>query len=525
MSTLKEKLSRLLWGSQPGPAEHIVTRWAFIRALGIVYLIAFVSVWVQADGLFGDQGILPVQDFLDGVRQNNPSNYYQRCPTVFWFGCSNTAIHLVCAAGTVASVLMAAVVLPGLGAILAWICYLSLVKVGQDFFGFQWDELLLEAGFLAIFFAPARLFVTLSRDDKPSRIVLWLLRWLCFRLMFSSGLVKLTSGDPTWTWPNFTAMTYHYFTQPLPVWTAWYMHQLPVWFQKFTTIFVLAIELIVPFTIFAPRRVRHLGAYILVGFQVLLILTGNYCFFNLLAIVLCIPLFDDAAFPARFRNAVPPPPAAPPPARRSVLSHWRTALMALLACAIVPLSILATLEDMGVLDRENMLAKWPKVQGAFMTASWDFNCVGGYGLFRWMTTKRPEIAIEGSNDGENWLAYEFKYKPGDMSRRPAFVAPYQPRLDWQMWFAVLYPRRSFNWFLPFIKRLLDGSPAVLSLLEKNPFPDAPPKYIRAVLYEYTFTDRANGDSAWWQRKQLGLYMKDISLDDFYYGPKLDDEKQ
>ena len=292
-------LTRLLWGRQLGPQSHQLVRWTFLRSLGIVYLIAFVSLWTQIVGLIGHNGIAPVQDLLKSVEQYVSAEHpaaerYHLLPTLCWFGAGDGSLKWQCAAGTALAILLLIGVAPAPCLFLLWLIYLSLTSAGNVFLGFQWDALLLETGFLAIFFAPLRLLPRrLSRESPPSRIVLWLLRWLLFRLMFESGVVKLTWGDATWI--KLNALNIHYETQPLPTWIGWYAHQLPQWFQKSSTVVMFAIELAVPFLIFAPRRPRQLAAVVFVVFQLVILLTGNYCFFNLLTIALCLTLLDDAA--------------------------------------------------------------------------------------------------------------------------------------------------------------------------------------------------------------------------------------
>jgi hypothetical protein len=317
-----------------------------------------------------------------------------------------------------------------------------------------------------------------------------LFRWLLFRLMFLSGAVKLLSHDPSWH--NLTAMSFHYLTQPLPTPIAWYMHQLPAGFQHFSTGAVLFTELFIPFLIFGPRLWRLVGAFFLLGLQLLIATTGNYAFFNLLALALCLFLFDDqrlAGFRLRAR-------------------HSRTKPIAVACIAAVVLA-LSFSELAGT-----FLESPPAAARALERFTSQFGLVNSYGLFAVMTTSRPEIAIQGSNDGVTWLDYSFRFKPGDLSRRPRWVAPYQPRLDWQMWFAALAGSEGTPWFGNILVRLLQGSPEVAGLLEGNPFPTAPPKYVRALLFDYSFTDfaerRATGN--WWKRRPLGLYFPAISLD-------------
>jgi hypothetical protein len=386
---------------------------------------------------------------------------------------------------------------------------LSLSTICREFLGYQWDILLLETGFLAIFFAPLTLFPRVYRTAPPSRTMLWLLRWLLFCLMLQSGSVKLLSRDATWH--NLTALTFHYETQPLPTWLGWYAHQPPVWFQKASTALMFGIELVVPFLIFAPRRPRFMGCAALIALQILILLTGNYCFFNLLTIVLCLTLLDDAFLiqfvPRILMRRFPPPLPSTPDTpffwlRR--ITHFSLAFI-LLGTSLLQFSSMF-----------QPRLPWPEpIIAAYEWLS-PFRSFSSYGLFARMTTSRPEIVVEGSDDGVTWFEYEFKYKPGNLNRRPQFVAPHQPRLDWQMWFAALdfYERHERSpWVINFCVRLLQGSPEVLALLERNPFPNAPPRYIRALVYDYHFTDFATRrkTGAWWRRELKGDYIPAISL--------------
>ncbi|MCL4294885.1 MAG: lipase maturation factor family protein [Anaerolineae bacterium] len=510
--------------STPCPSPHLLTRWLFLRLLGLVYFIAFASLWVQISGLIGSRGILPAADFLPAVRaQFGPESYYL-LPTLFWFNASDTALHLLGGGGALLSLLLVAGIAPGPILLLLWAFYLSLTVAGQDFLTFQWDNLLLETGFLAIFFAPWQLWPKLSDESPPSPIWLWLLRWLLFKLMFSSGVVKLLSGDPTWR--DLTALTYHYETQPLPAWTSWYAHQLLEWFQKSSVVGMFVIELAAPFLIFAPRRLRLLTCTVLTGLQLLIILTGNYAFFNWLSIMLCLLLLDDAflrrLLPRRWNAKLTAPeetgrgsnesngffsffyPLDPANPRPNLFAKSQQFLLLTLAVIIFLISSAQMIR---------MFMTLP--QPIRQVLSWvaPFRTFNAYGLFAVMTTTRPEIIIEGSNDGETWQAYEFKWKPGDPMRRPAFAAPHQPRLDWQMWFAALDTYQNNPWLINFMVRLLEGSPEVLGLLEYNPFPNAPPRYVRAMLYLYHFTDfsTTQPNGAWWQREQRLQYAPVLSL--------------
>jgi hypothetical protein len=438
------------------------------RLIGLVYFIAFLSWGVQAQGLIGSHGILPAAQFFQTAYQEYGKRAYWEWPSVFWLSASDNALVAGWALGAIWS----------LGVIFArdkWrmrvalagclILWLSLCSAGQDFLSFQWDILLSEAGFLALF-----------ADDSPSRV--WLFRWLAFRLMFSSGVIKLASGDPSWR--NLTAMHYHYETQPLPNPVAWLAAQAPMWFQKFSTVMTFAAELVAPFLFFCPRRLRRIGAWITIGFQALIFLTGNYTFFNILAVILALFLFIE--------------PKSEPPGK--VHRAFSAALILFIGVTS------------GCLVLELFSIQPP---GAEALMQWvaPFRVVNPYGLFAVMTTERQEIVVEGSNDGENWQAYEFPYKPGDLRRAPPIVAPHQPRLDWQMWFAALGNYQQNRWFVGFALRLLQGEATVVRLLSYNPFPNAPPKYIRARLYLYHFTHF--GQQGWWTREDRGLYLRPVSL--------------
>jgi lipase maturation factor 1 len=509
--TFFSRLTHWFWGKHVELPDYFLTRWIFLRALGAIYLIAFVSLWTQINGLIGHNGILPTDQFMSAVKQQCDTQgigleRFHLLPTLCWFDSSDRFLNIQCAAGTLFAILLIAGVAPVPCLALLWLLYLSLSTAGRDFLGFQWDNLLLEAGFLAIFFAPLHILPRLSRETPPSRIVLWLLRLLLFKLIFSSGCVKLLSGDPNWR--NLTALTFHYQTQPLPTWISWYANQLPLWFQKLSCAGMLAIEIGAPFLIFTPRRLKFLGCGAIVFLQILILLTGNYTFFNLLTIALCLLLLDDFIaekfLPRRLSGLFPPDPH---PSPLNFSRCWPCAVTIPLATVVLAVSFFQMISMFGV--RADLFAPMAALDEWLQP----LRTVNSYGLFAVMTTERREIIVEGSDDGVNWLPYEFKYKPGDMNLHPAFVEPHQPRLDWQMWFAALGNIQQNPWFESFCIRLLQGSPEVLALLEKNPFPKHPPRYIRAEFYDYHFTSfaeyRATG--AWWKREPAGEYLPPVSF--------------
>ena len=491
------------WGRKAaaGDAGWAFTCWLFLHLLGVIYLIAFLSLWMQLKGLVGHDGILPAAPFLQAARaQLGPAAYWV-LPTACWLNASDAALQLLCALGVGAAVALILDRAPAAMLALLWASYLSLATVCRDFLWFQWDSLLLETGFLAVFLAPWRMSPA-REPEPPPRLAVWLLRWLLFRLMVSSGAVKLSSGDPAWR--TLTALVYHYETQPLPTWIGWYAHQLPAWFHRLSCAAMFAVEFAAPFAAFAPRPWRRAGAAVLAAFQLLIMATGNYTFFNLLAIILCLPLLDDDLWPARWRSALRRPAAPNEPVAPRTCPRW---LLVPVACL---LALATTVPALGAFHER---ARVPAPLAALYSALATWRVVGSYGLFAMMTTSRPEIIVEGSADGEVWQAYEFTDKPGDLRRRPRFVAPNQPRLDWQMWFAALGGYRNNPWFLSFCSQLLKGSPDVLALLAHNPFPDGPPHYLRALVYDYRFTDVAarRAEGAWWRREPKGLYCPMLSL--------------
>lgn len=490
--------TRLLWGNQVRAPSYRAARGWFLRALGVIYLIAFVSLWVQIDGLIGEQGVLPVREFLDAARNQLGARGVAVLPTLCWLDSSNTFLHLLCASGAALSVLLLLGLAPAACLAALFTLYLSLTVAGQTFLSFQWDILLLETGFLAIFFAPMRLKLSARNNPPPSRLAVFLLKLLLFKIMFMSGLTKLTSGDNAW-W-ELTALNYHYETQPLPTVAGWWAHQSPPWFQQISTAFVLVVETVVPLFIWAPRRLRMVACTLLITLQVLIALTGNYCFFNLLTVALCLLLIDDFTFGI---------PQSPLPTETRA-RRWQHRIAAAVLLGTFPVNAML------IVSAFAPALRWPRPIGVVYSMIEPFHVVNGYGLFRVMTKTRAEIEIEGSADGAEWRPYEFNWKPGELNRAPQWVAPHQPRLDWQMWFAALGSYRDNPWFLALAEKLLTNSGDVTRLLARNPFPDVPPQYLRARIFEYHFTTaaerRATGE--WWKREDRGEYLPRISLRSF-----------
>jgi predicted DCC family thiol-disulfide oxidoreductase YuxK len=474
------RVTLALWGREPEPPRFDLVSFVFLRLLGLIYLAAFASFAVQAEGLIGSAGILPLTDYLERIHDRFGVQSYFRYPTLFWLSTNDYALSTVCWAGIATSLLLVVNVVPRLSLIILFMLYLSLFTVGQVFTIYQWDLLLLETGFLAILLTTGSL------------LAVWLMRWLLFRLMFLSGVVKLASGDTSWA--DLSVLRFFFETQPLPTPVAWYAHHAPEPALIGAAVATFAVELLLVFLIFTPRRPRLIAAWGIIILQLLILLTGNYSFFNLLALALTLFLFDDRAL----KRLVP--------VRISASSAGRlaSALIGAYAAAIVVVSV-------GQIYAAVIRSK-ELYPAALASAVAPLRIVNPYGAFAEIVTERNEIIIEGSDDRREWREYEFKYKPGELTRAPSWNIPHQPRLDWQMWFAAI-GNESRDWFPHFLNRLLEGSPEVLALLEENPFPETPPKFVRAMLYEYRFTtpEEKRASWQWWERQQTGIYYPQISL--------------
>jgi predicted DCC family thiol-disulfide oxidoreductase YuxK len=476
------RLSRMLWGRERVPERWQLACWLFLRLLGLFYFAGFVSIAMQLPGLIGSDGILPATEYLDYAASGSGWARYWEVPSLFWLDSSDTTLMTACLVGAAAALLVLVGRLVRTMLVLTFVLYLSLWSVMPVFGAIQSDALMLEAGFLGIFLT------------SGSSIVLWLYRWLLFRFMLVSGVVKLFSHDQSWA--NLTALDYHYETQPLPTPLAWYAHQLPEGFQEFCVLATLGIELILPWLVFMPRHPRMLAAWGFILLQTAIALTGNYHFLNLIALALCLFLFDDHALasvmPGMLARRAGRPAAQP--------GRVATLLAAALALVVVPANLIQAWERFGPEHPPAPLA-------AFAGGVSRFGVSNLYGFFGVMTTERREIVLQGSDDGEHWRDYELRYKPGDPQRCPRWSVPHQPRLDWQMWFAALGSPYRSPWLGNLMYRLLDGTEPVLALFANNPFPDAPPRYVRGMLYLYRFTDpeQRAASGACWVREPLGPF--------------------
>jgi lipase maturation factor len=511
--------SAIAWLLAPEPRNapgHLWARWIFLRALGLIFFSVFYSLLFQIQGMVGPGGILPAGEYLPAVAEHFGLARYWYAPTLLWFSSGAGALNWLCWLGLAASVLLFLNLWPRGMAAICFVFFLSFIAVAQDFADFQSDGMLLAAGFLCLFFGPRGFRPRLGESSPPSRVNTFLLLWLWFRIYFESGVVKLASHDPEWR--HMTAMDQYYQNGPLPTWVGWYMQQLPHRIQAALTVFTLIAELALCWMMFLPRRFRILCFLILTPFQIGIILTANYCFLNYLVLALGFLLLDDRffrslrvraaplkSFALSLKEKIPFPglrlllaskPAGEVPEPRAsyigmavsgLFFAWifyaTTALLLLMLFPPLPLP----LEPVAALE--------------------PYRVANEYGLFAVMTTARYEIEFQGTRDGSTWTAYPFRYKPQDPREPPGIYAPYQPRFEWDLWFASLGPWRQYPWVVTTEELLLKNDPSVLQLFRSNPFPGEPPAAIRAVIWQYWFTDlKAKRETGlWWNRKLLGLY--------------------
>lgn len=512
--------------SHPG---HLLPRWFFLRALGLIYFSAFYSLIFQIKGLIGPAGILPSQEYLAAVSRAYPGwERFWFAPTLLWISAGNHLLIGMCWAGLVASLLLVFNLWPRGMLVVCFVCFLSFVAAAQDFSSYQSDGMLLEAGFISLFFAPPGWRPKLGKTHPPSRASLFLLRWEWFRIYFESGVVKLASGD--YSWRHFTAMDDYYQNCPLPDWIGWYVQHLPHWFHAGAVGYTFVVELGVCFLMFLPRRWKIVCFFIVTPFQISIILSANYTFLNYLVLCLGFLLLDDRflrwSLPERWKylglsadtkslphepasTALPEQPAphtlpgapAQSPQHLSSVRRWTSAVKLVIAGVSLGTVFYVTSFELLSMLSTNRLPDAPA------RALEPFRIANQYGLFAVMTHERYELEFQGTTDGVNWTAYPFRYKPQDVTKAPGIYAPYQPRFEWNLWFASLANWRQNIWVVETEARLLRNDPDVLALFAANPFASAPPQKIRVVVWQYWFTTMAEKHSTgnWWKRKLLGPY--------------------
>jgi hypothetical protein len=532
---------RWLFDSRIGPSDRLLSRWIFLRWLGVIYFSAFFSLVFQIRGLIGPEGILPASEYLKSIAEQVGYARYWYVPSVLWFSTSVHVLTGLCWVGMAAAVLLVLNFWPRRMLAICFVCFLSFVGAAGEFSGYQSDGMLLEAGFLSLFLAPGGFRPRLGEARPPVRAALYLLLWEWFRIYFESGIAKIAGHDPEWR--NFTAMDEYYQNGPLPTWIGWYVQHLPHWFHAGTAFFTLALELLVIWAAFLPRPFRIALFFLVTPWQIGIILTANYTFLNYLVLILAFLLLDDRFlmrfFPAKWKR--PLLDRRPDPDNESD-SSVADQLSILAAPSGLPTDTVSTAGD-GPLVRWQKVRFWlhpVRVAAAAVLLAWifyattaqmvwmigpapvptlpvalldPFRIANRYGLFAVMTRGRYEIEFQGSNDGETWIAYPFRHKPQELNKPPRIYAPYQPRLDWNLWFASLGEWRDNPMVLRTERRLLSNDADVLELFAGNPFPQGPPRQVRAILWQYWFTSMAEKreHGLWWRRESIGLYAPAIEL--------------
>jgi hypothetical protein len=514
MNIAKRMFSHL-FDPTPGRSNHLIARWLFLRALGCIYFSAFSALLFQVRGLIGTQGILPAADYLQSIVGLGALRFWYT-PTLLWLSSGDRMLMTLCWIGLISSLILVLNIWPRAMLLVCFVCFLSFVSAAQEFSGYQSDGMLLEAGFLSIFIAPGGILPGWGRERPPARAAMFLLLWEWFRIYFQSGLVKLESGDPTWR--NLTAMYEYYQNGPLPTWIGWYVQHLPNWFHTATAAMTLAMELVLVWLAFLPGRWKILSFSIVTVWQIGVIATANYAFLNYLVLVLAVLLLDDVFLqrflPSRWRGTFSPTASfsnrvrteEPIESGDEIVAVTRPHGFAAVRTATVAI-VLTWIFYVTVFPMVQMFWRNALLPVKPIVVLEPFRIANAYGLFAVMTPHRYEIEFQGSNDGEHWTAYPFRYKPQQVDERPRIYAPYQPRFDWNLWFASLGSWQQ-NPIVPRTEELLlENDREVLGLFASNPFRNAPPRVVRAVLWQYWFStmEQKRTEGVWWRRQFLGAY--------------------
>ena len=484
------------------PPSYWLTRWLILRLLGVVYAVAFLVAILQIIPLIGEHGLTPLGLYLQRIHEalGSAGAGFLRLPSIFWFNHSDTALLTVAWLGFLLSCVVIAGYANALMLVILWLLYTSFVNAGQEWYGYGWEIQLLETGFLAIFLCPLLDARPFPKRPTPFLIIV-LFRWLIFRIMLGSGLIKLR-GDQIWR--NSTALYYHFETQPMPGPLSRWFHFLPRVMLRLGVWFNWLAELIAPWFIFWPRIARHIAGIIIVLLQIFLIFSGNLSFLNWLTIIPALACFDDGFWAKLLpRRLVEKATAADATAEPSHPMKITVVVVTVIICLL------------SVKPAFNMLSP-----NQVMNTSYDpLNLVNTYGAFGSVGTERMNIVFEGTSDSiptdnANWKEYPYKGLPGALDKRPPQVAPYHLRFDWQMWFAAMSTPDEYPWTLTLVSKLLRNDRQTLSLFAGNPFPDKPPRYIRAILYRYEFALPGNPQHLWWTRQRVGdTWLPAISAND------------
>jgi hypothetical protein len=517
-------VARWLLDSEMGPGDKFVARWIVLRALGLIYFSAFFSLVFQIRGLIGPDGIFPANHYLAQIAAHYGRTGYFYAPTLAWFSAGSPMLMAWCWIGMIASLLLALNFWPRGMLFICFVCFLSFVAAAGEFAGYQSDGMLLEAGFIAMFFAPRGWRPGWGTASPPSRISMFLLQWEWFRIYFESGIGKILSGDPDWR--HLTAMDQYYQNGPLPTWIGWYVQHLPHGFHAATAALTLGLEIGLVWLAWLPKKwhTREVLFFIVTPWEIGIIFTANYTFLNYLVLVLGFLLLTDqfllrfapqswrAAWPAGSDVAISSsaepigfaPSAAPPP-KPSIWQQFRPHLKAFqLSITAVILGLIFYVTTVEMIWMINPHIPFPTSP---VVALEPFRIANQYGLFEVMTPSRYEIEFQGSDDEQHWVTYSFKFKPQDVTKAPGIYAPYQPRFEWNLWFASLADWRRDPLAIRTEESLLMGSKDVAALFASNPFPTNPPKDVRAIVWQYTFSSMAEKreKGIWWNRKFLGIY--------------------
>jgi len=495
LGRLAERFAR----DDPGAPGNWLGRFLLLRLLGVVYLMAFLTLYYQGPGLFGPNGLEPATQMLDQVAEaagGRGAGFWQ-LPSLFWLlGTSDGALRAIGLAGAGLSLLVVAGYTNAILLVVLWALQISVINVGQDFYAFGWEIQLAETGFLCAFLCPLLDARPFPRRAPPAAVI-WLLRWLAIRIMWGAGLIKLR-GDPCWR--DLTCLDYHFETQPIPSPLSIVFHHLPGWGHKLGVLFNHLVELVAPLLVFGPRRIRYGGGFLMAALQIVLIASGNLSFLNWLTLVPILACFDDALW----GRVLPAPLVARATRARAAATPSRAQGLAaaLLTAAVAVLSVAPVL---------NLLSGHQVMNTSFTRLP----LVNTYGAFGSVGRERDELVFEGTTDRTItpqtvWRPYEFRCKPGDPARRPCWMSPYHYRLDWLVWFAAMGNPGEYPWAVHLVWKLLTGDPGVRRLLAADPFGGAPPRWVRVDLYRYQFVPR--GTPGWWDRTRLGPWLPPLSRD-------------